>query len=271
MPIRRVGIDPLSPSGALCKDSIVSAMAETAASMLGGIDIFESIDSTNSFLMRQPEPEQWQARVCLADQQTGGRGRRGRNWISPPGANLYLSMAWHTDLPVARRLVLSPLSAIAVARALRDLNLQHIGLKWPNDLYANGHKLGGILLENRDATIVTGIGINIAMANATGIDQPWTDIQTVTGQKPCRNDLAAAILSQLLPAFAEAEKKGIVALADAWAEFDVLAGQQVVMLNGERAVQGRAEGVTAQGALRLRTSSGVCCVTSGEVSVRIAS
>ena len=125
--------------------------------------------------------------VCTAEQQTAGRGRRGREWISPFGRNLYVSTVWEFTQGAAALEGLSLAVGVAVAQALKGLGLPEVQLKWPNDIQHEGKKLGGVLLEmvgdaSRQCQVVVGIGVNVAMpgAAANAIDQAWTDISRMT-------------------------------------------------------------------------------------------
>lgn len=260
--------DPASAPRALNKRLILAALTADARQLLDGLEIHREIDSTNSYLMRRSGPDAETARVCLAEMQTAGRGRRGRDWVSPFGASLYLSLSRRFVLPPACLVTLSPLSAIAVARALRTAGIEHIALKWPNDLYAGERKLGGILLENSAARTVIGIGVNVAMPTHTAIAQPWTDLQTILGHSVCRNKLAAGILNELLPSLAAADARGIPPVSAAWAEFDAYAGREITVQLPAGNICGRAHGIDECGALRVQTATGMHHFRIGEVSLR---
>ena len=134
--------------------------------------------------------------VIVAEQQTAGRGRRGRAWVSP-GENLYYSLA--ITVGGARELEgLSLVVGLAVLRALESLGVRDAGLKWPNDLLQGGKKIAGILLElSGDPAdlchVVIGIGINVNMKTVTDIGQPWTSLREALGS--C-GSFAAAFCSQ---------------------------------------------------------------------------
>lgn len=235
--------------------------------------VFDSIDSTNAWLAANGGDE---VAVCLAEHQTAGRGRRGRGWISPFGANLYLSLNWPfaslpPDFPA-----LALAAGVAARRALRDLGFERISLKWPNDLYAAGAKLGGILLEMRGeppgpCRVIAGIGVNVAMPHTAGgeVDQAWTDLARLGGGKaPSRNALAAALIAHWLDAFGEFEREGFGGFRQEWREADLLAGRDVEISDGRRVLAGRALGVAADGALEVETVAGVQRVVAGDASLR---
>lgn len=153
-------------------DTIAQALSPNARGALATLEVVASIDSTNSELLRR-DTARVGASVLLAEHQTGGRGRQGRVWVSPPACNLYLSIARHFVGPVSRLGGLSIAVGVATAEALRALGLDAVGLKWPNDVViadsARLRKLGGILIESgggRDGAVraVIGLGLNVRMS-----------------------------------------------------------------------------------------------------------
>lgn len=259
------GAEPLDAT------AIRAGLSAEASNRLAALEVLASVDSTNTRLLNAAERGRASGSVCLAETQTAGRGRRGRGWTSPPGGNLYLSLLWR--FPATAPLDgLSIATGIATARALRTLGASDVRLKWPNDVYHDQRKLGGILLESAtglERVVVAGIGLNVAMPDAahSAIDQPWTDLATVLGQPPSRNRLAALLLDRLLPLHAD-WPAALPSLARDWAEFDLLLGRPVQLLSGERRLHGIARGINDTGALRLATPTGMQRIDSGEVSLR---
>ena len=246
------------------------------------LEVLWSLDSTNSELLRRPTPARGVA-VLLAERQSGGRGRRGREWASPLAANLYLSLARMFDGGLARLPGLSLVAGVAIAEALHALGFDGVRLKWPNDLVvADGHglrKLGGLLVEGGGevagpARAVLGLGLNVAMpaAAATAIAQPWSDLAKLAGGvAPSRNTLAAALLAHWLPALAEFDARGLAPFLPRYARLDALAGREVVLhADGGDERIGQALGLSADGALRVRIGSVEHSIHAGEVSVRAA-
>ena len=239
------------------------------------ISVLPVVDSTNTWLSAHPgEPA-----VCLAEFQSAGRGRRGRGWVSPFGANLYLSLAWRFDEWPPGFTALGMVTAIATVRALSSLGIAGVGIKWPNDLVAAGRKLGGVLIdiqgEPPGATrAVIGVGLNVRMppAAAVDIDQPWMDLNTLSdSDPPQRNVLAAALIGSLCNALDEFAHTGFAAFSGDWQSLDLVAGRAVALHSHEQTVTGVAAGVDEQGALLLRTAQGVKRFVSGDVSLRVAS
>ena len=253
--------------------AIGAALSEGCRGRLKGITVLDSVDSTNTWVAaRSADPE-----VCFAEFQSAGRGRRGRSWVSPFGANLYLSLSWRFDEWPPGFTALGMVTAIAAVRALGVLGLAEVRIKWPNDLIAAGRKLGGVLIdiqgEPPGATrAVIGLGLNVRMpATAAGqIDQPWMDLTTLSdGNPPDRNALAAALVESLVAALLEFETAGFAAFAEDWQALDLVAGKAVALHSHEQTVTGVAAGVDEQGALLLRTSLGLKRFVSGDLSLRM--
>ena len=262
----------------LVEDQISAAMAAPARALLGELRIFDSVDSTNAEAMRRAQQGCAAGLVVTAESQTAGRGRRGRQWVSPYAGNLYVSLLWEYSQGAAVLEGMSLAVGVAVSRALQACDVGGIELKWPNDVLHQGAKLGGILLEMTGDTagtcqVVIGIGLNVSMpADAGGaIDQDWTDIKTVTGgQHPGRNALLAALLSELLPLAAGFEQQGFAHWRQEWQELDAFAGSPVILNTGASQLGGIARGVDERGALQLETTTGIQPVYGGEISMRPA-
>jgi BirA family biotin operon repressor/biotin-[acetyl-CoA-carboxylase] ligase len=165
-------------------EAIARALSATASPHLSRIDVFQSIDSTNTYARELAEKESASGAVILAEQQTAGRGRRGKTWVSPFAANIYLSVVWDFEQGAQSLEGLSLAVGVAVKRALTAHGVAGVKLKWPNDIYVEQKKLGGILLEMigdpaGHCTVVVGVGLNIAMPTQQGsaIEQDWTILQ----------------------------------------------------------------------------------------------
>lgn len=239
------------------------------------LKILAATDSTNTRLMEADSADDPQA--LLAEFQSAGRGRRGRAWSSPFGANLYLSLAWSfaawpRDLPA-----LSLAVGVACARALRRVAPRvAVGLKWPNDLYVQGRKLGGILLEHRgeaggNCRVVIGVGINVAMraAQAQAIEQAWVSLDEAAGQSVSRNALASALLHELQALLAGYAESGFPPCADEWAALDLTRDREIRVKLAEGELQGIGAGLHTDGALRVLADGRLHLLHAGDVSVRL--
>ncbi|MYM94779.1 biotin--[acetyl-CoA-carboxylase] ligase [Duganella vulcania] len=213
----------------------------------------------------------------IAGNQTAGRGRAGRSWLSAPGAALMFSLAWRFKGPLHRMSGLPMAVGVALAETIASLGVP-VQIKWPNDLLRDGRKLAGILVETQtsrhDGAIwaVIGVGINLLMPDELEAQigrevaaAPWL-------AKMDRNQLMAALLSRLAAVLAEFDDTGFAPFAERWNALHAWRGQDVVILdNGKVLQQGRAAGVDAIGRLMLDTEQGRAEVLSGDVSLRLSS
>ncbi len=258
---------------------IRAALPPAVSHALRGLEVLARTDSTNQRLLEADAAHDPQA--LFAELQTAGRGRRGREWRSPFGANLYLSLAWSFPAWPPQLSALSLAVGVACARALRRAGLRRVMLKWPNDLRVGQDKLGGILIEQRGEAggacrVVVGVGINVSMSaeQAGALGQPWTSLQaalasTSSTAMPGRNALAAALLTELVQALIEFESAGFTPFLADWSTLDATANQPVRIEGGEP-LEGVARGVDAQGALIVEAQGRRHHVHAGEVSLRFS-
>ncbi|MGP0155530.1 bifunctional biotin--[acetyl-CoA-carboxylase] ligase/biotin operon repressor BirA [Pantoea ananatis] len=237
------------------------------------IAVIPVIDSTNQYLLERMHSLP-SGSVCLAEYQQAGRGRRGRHWFSPFGANLYMSMYWRLEQGPAAAMGLSLVIGIIMAETLRSLGAQDVRVKWPNDIYLHDRKLAGILVELTGKTgdaaqIVMGAGINLAMrtAEAAQINQGWINLQEA-GVTINRNELAATLINRLREALPVFEQEGLTPFVTRWAELDNFINRPVKLLIGEREVHGIARGIDNQGGLQLEQNGKIQSWVGGEISLR---
>ena len=252
--------------------AIVDSLSVAARAMFT-LEVRDSVGSTNDVVREFLLADDSRGVIVLAEEQTQGRGRRGRSWHSPAGANLYLSLGWRFHGPVEKLSGLSLAIGAMLAEAIaRDYSVD-LALKWPNDLYHAERKLGGVLIEllgqqNGAIPVIAGIGVNVNMPAEGGeaIQRPWTDLATARGAQLDRNRLAAQLISQLA--------SGLVDIADGemdnwlarWRQRDFLHGRQV-LVEGSPTVAGTAAGVDQHGALLVRTETGQSVVVGGEATL----
>jgi len=259
-------------SESLDRMEIWSALSPSRREEIATIHIAAETASTQADALAAATPPSGCA-LFLAEHQSAGQGRQGRAWISAPAeASLPLSLSRRFHRPMAAMTGLSLVVGIAVAEALA---LEGVGLKWPNDLVADGRKLGGILVNLRAAPdhrceAVIGIGLNLQLPPQVAIDQPWTDLARCGAPPRSRNALLALLLEQLLPVLAQFDADGLEPFLPRWQRLDAYAGREVRVLEGDRVHEGRLDGITATGALRLRAAGEECIFHSGEVSLRPA-
>lgn len=265
------------PMEFLDRGLILAELTDAARPWLAGIEIYQRIDSTNTYLMSRANDGLPGGSVCLAEWQATGRGRGGRSWVSPFAANLYLSLLWRFSTGPAVLMGLSLAVGVAVARALESVGVTDLGLKWPNDLVWRQRKLGGILLEfggesSGPCHVVVGVGLNVAMPAQAGsaIDQPWVDLRSILGQGGVsRNRLAARVLDELVALLARFEQTGFTGLSEDWQRFDLAAGRPIVLKLPNAIISGIARGVDSSGALRVETAAGIQHFMAGEISLRL--
>jgi len=253
---------------------ILDALDPAVRNQLRDLSIESSLDSTNSALRRLAVEDQ-HAAVILAEYQSGGRGRRGRQWHSPYARNIYLSIGWKLDHALSELGCLSLVVAIATARALSRAGLNGHMVKWPNDLLLDGHKLCGCLVEVQGDSqgpchAVVGVGINVHMpaSELTGeIDQPWTDVHSRLPDCS-RNSLAILLLEELVKGLQLFAGEGFAPFRDDWGQLDVLQGQTIEVDAIDNMLRGTAVGISESGALLLDTGNEVLTLYSGEVSLR---
>lgn len=236
--------------------------------------IHEAIDSTNAEAMRVANSGVALPALVLAEQQTAGRGRRGRQWVSPFAENLYYSLALRMDGGTRRLDGLSLLVGLAVVDTLRELGIHNAGLKWPNDILVGSKKLAGVLLEVTGdpanvCHVVVGIGININMRESDSVDQAWTSLALELGHVQNRNMVACALSRTLSTYLAGHQKEGFPAYRRDWEDRHLWQGLAVAVTGGEKVTHGVVLGVADDGALRLEVDGREEHFSGGEVSLRL--
>lgn len=251
----------------LDRDKILAALPE------GNVDVLPVIDSTNQYL--QDRITQLRSGdACVAEYQQAGRGRRGRQWFSPFGSNLYLSMYWKLDQGPAAAMGLSLVIGIVTAEVMQQLGAKDVRVKWPNDLYLKDRKLAGILVELTGKTgdaahLVIGAGINLRMREpaANVIDQGWINLQEA-GIDIDRNELTVTLLKELRGALRKFELEGLSSFISRWRNLDNFIDRPVKLLIGDREIHGIERGIDPQGALLLELNGEVKTFIGGEISLR---
>ena len=250
---------------------------QSARDNLASIEVFAEIESTNSYLMQVPGPAPGKISIAATSNQTAGRGRHGKTWLSPPGSGLCLSAAYTFAASPDNLPALTLALGLGAIDALEELGAKNVELKWPNDLVALDGKLGGILTEVQQqsggtVTVVTGIGVNIDLQNALdlGAETEWArrvvDLKSVCELEPEHDEVAGKLASHLLQAFTRYEEAGFAAVADRWAKYDWLLGRAITVDEANRQFSGTGAGVAHDGALLIDTpDAGIRRVTSGTI------
>ncbi|NWC86881.1 bifunctional biotin--[acetyl-CoA-carboxylase] ligase/biotin operon repressor BirA [Pseudomonas reactans] len=268
--VRGKGYQLASPLVFLTAEDI----ALSAPSLAWPVHISDSVDSTNAEALRLVDSGCAAPFLVLAEQQTAGRGRRGRKWVSPFAQNVYYSLVLRIESGLRQLEGLSLVVGLAVMQALRESGVQGAALKWPNDVLVGQKKIAGILLELVGdpadiCHVVLGIGINVNMQRADEVDQQWTSVQLQTGSLVNRNALVAQLGLQL-QSYLERHRKGsFVALKDEWEQNHAWQGRRVSLIAGVSQVDGVVLGVDRQGALRLSVDGVEKTYSGGELSLRL--
>lgn len=239
------------------------------------VAVLPVIDSTNQYLLDRLN-ELKSGDSCVAEYQQAGRGRRGRKWFSPFGANLYLSMYWRLEQGPAAAIGLSLVIGIVLAEVLQSLGADDVRVKWPNDLYLKDRKLAGILVELTGKTgdaaqIVMGAGINLVMRNvqADEINQGWINLQEA-GIAIDRNVLAVQVINELRHSLKIFEQEGLAPFLPRWEKLDNFVHRPVKLIIGDKEIYGTSRGINEQGALLLEQEGVIKPWVGGEISLRSA-
>jgi|TARA_B110000503_G_scaffold45844_1_gene74914 BirA family transcriptional regulator, biotin operon repressor / biotin---[acetyl-CoA-carboxylase] ligase len=243
--------------------------------LLSNMQILSTVSSTNMLARQHAEQGNASGWVVLAEEQTNGRGRRGKSWVSPYGCNLYLSLVWGFDGGVKEIEGLSLAVAVVVLRGLRLSGVEGLSLKWPNDLLYQNKKIGGILLEvvgdpSGYCQVVIGVGININMSEqpSRSIGQAWGNVGELSDSKIGRNQLAGVMIDQLLLLLSKYKKIGFVGYKEEWLQHDTFMDKRVKLLMMNNSVEGIVRGIDDSGALILEVDGAVKIFSGGEISLR---
>lgn len=252
-------------------------LAESSRERLQELLMINEIDSTNAYLQRFGDPELGNANVCIAEQQTAGRGRHGKSWKSSYGGSLLYSISWMFSEMPKDFSALTLAVGVEVKETLDDLGFSGIQLKWPNDLLIADAKLGGILLEvaqrKQGIHLVCGLGLNVQ----AGISDPSIEHSVAAledqraikiANKLSRNQLAAKITDRLVALFRIYPDKGFTMWKTRWQDAHAFTGEQVQVTSPEKIVKGIALGVDQDGAFLVQTDEEIVRFISNDVSVR---
>lgn len=241
------------------------------------LQTFATIDSTNSYLMQTPGPPPGKISIAATTNQTSGRGRQGKVWLSPPGSGVCLSAAYTFREQPENLPALTLAIGLAALRALKGLGARGIQIKWPNDLVARDGKLGGILTEvqsqsGKGVTVVSGIGINIELGEDfdAALENDWAkrvvELKELCESTPTHDEVAAALTKHLLTAFQDYEHEGFSPLVARWSQHDWLVGRDLVIQSPHEQIRGLGAGIAEDGALLIETrADGKRHIVSGTI------
>ncbi len=240
------------------------------------LTLLEEVASTNSWLLRRLGYSMLAPHVCISEQQSAGRGTKGRAWLSPYGTNVYCSLYWRFECAPYELEGLSPAIAIALVNALGQAGVKGVMIKWPNDLHMAGGKLGGLLVDisaeaNGPCDVIIGFGLNMGMPDTlrSMIDQPVADILDIEGMDSDRNAMAACVINGLTGGCEDFAAHGFAYFSQQWEALDLARYRPVRLMIAGRSIVGIAHGVNERGMLRIRTNNRFEEFASGEVSMGI--
>lgn len=235
-------------------------------------EVHWQLASTNSLLLEAARASSIQGRAVFAEQQTQGRGRRGRTWSSPLAQNLYCSIGWHFDSGIAQIEGLSLAVGVAIVRHLQSLGITGLALKWPNDIWLHGRKLAGVLIEvggdlSGQFHLVLGIGLNSHMPVEEAIGQGWASLLEQVDVN--RNELAAGLLDELAHLLSTFAQDGFACYRDAWNLLNALHNRPILIDQAGSSELATCLDAAANGGLRVQGKGGVKVLLGGEISLRL--
>jgi BirA family transcriptional regulator, biotin operon repressor / biotin---[acetyl-CoA-carboxylase] ligase len=240
------------------------------------IDYFDEVGSTQRVAAELAAQGVAQGAVVVAEQQTAGRGRMGRQWHSPSGVNLYATIILRPTCELGEVSRLSLVAGVAAAEALETAAPGMVALKWPNDVWLSQRKAGGIIAEAvTDANhglqcVLLGIGLNLNLAARDippELQGKATSVLIATGYPCDRAAIASALLQKLGTRYMETERRGFAAVRPIWEHFSALTGRLVTVVDGGSRINGTVRGIDEDGALLLETAQGLTRILTGDVSI----
>ena len=213
----------------LDKEKILSKLSNEFRSKVV-LEVFDTISSTNDYLLRKEKNKNKDIKICIAEEQTKGRGRRGKSWISPKFKNIYFSL--NSYLKKEDLSGLSIAVALSVSEVLNKINVMSL-IKWPNDLLVGNKKICGILIETAKVgeltKVVIGIGINVNMEYSELIDQEWTSIKLEKKQSVDRNSIITEMINQLCITLNKFEQEEFDYFINKFTSLDLLKDKQFTL------------------------------------------
>ena len=260
----------------LGKKEILKSVSNRTKESLTDLVILDTTGSTNDEAKKKlSEIVSFnQSYAVFSEQQLSGRGRSGKKWVSPANLNIYFSLAWKSLLKPSELEGLSLSVAVVVSKKLKPILTESLKIKWPNDLFIGGKKVGGILVEtssNQEETgIVVGVGLNVLMSDKEGasIDQDWTSLNQHQEKDLSRNLIAGLVLDAVLELKSNFEEKGFCHYKALFEEVNLLKNSECVVTFDKETLTGKVVGVTDKGELIFTENEKTHHLRYGEVSLR---
>ncbi len=240
------------------------------------IHYFEEVESTQNIARNLAAEGAPHGTAVIAETQSAGRGRMGRGWHSPPGVNLYTTIILRPRLTMAEVPRLSLVAGVAAAEALEEVAPGIVQLKWPNDVWLNGRKSGGIIAEavtdraQRLDSVLLGIGLNLNLAKEdvpAEIRERAISVLIATGHRCDRVAVANSLFTRLNIRYDEIVTQGFAAVRPAWEGYSGLTGKRVTVVDAGTREEGIVKGIDSDGALLLETPRGIRRIIAGDVSL----
>ncbi|MBT4885053.1 MAG: biotin--[acetyl-CoA-carboxylase] ligase [Legionellales bacterium] len=241
---------------ALNPQTIISLIAAPNIKKIYSIEVLNSIDSTNRYLAEKYSEDPKTLAICLAEQQIHGKGTQNKIWSSPNKKGIYLSFTWQVSNKMLTTAPISITIGAAIASLLNKYQPEYnIELKWPNDLYANGKKLGGILIEIYAQTqdiwhVIVGIGINIHSDESITATNK-VSLADITGNKLDRNQVTAAIMNECISFLEDTNDNGLTNIIKVWNKHDMLHNKPISIISANKKYEGVNLGICTLGKLNI--------------------
>ena len=232
-------------------------MREVNTHFPGKIHYLQEVTSTNSWLQNNGQCGD----ICISEKQINGRGRHGNNWVSPDNGNIYLSFCYCLPDETQYQSLLGLVAGIAIAEALKDIGLKGHGVKWPNDIYWQRKKMGGVLIEtsNRSNKFIIGIGLNISLTGieADNINQHITSVKdAMLDDEFSRDELLIRIIHRLSGQLKDFDTMDFQYFKHSWEEWDILHGESVHFAHQGSVVSGKVTDIDRHGRLGILNALG---------------
>ncbi len=266
-----------SPIQWLNKEQVWSKISSSVQQHISSFDVLQFVSSTNDVVSESLVKQNQSGIVCITEMQGAGRGRRGREWLSPPAGNFYGSVGWIFNDGFSVIEGLSLAVGVAIIKAVESVGANDLELKWPNDVLHQEKKLAGILIEMTGEVggacqVVVGVGVNLQLPEVIKqqITQPVTDLYSICGHAVDRQKLTAAIISEIISLLSDYDKTGFSKWQNEWLRYDAFKNKPILITGMQDPLHGIAKGVDEHGNLLLETEGEMMKVYGGEVSLRQA-
>jgi BirA family biotin operon repressor/biotin-[acetyl-CoA-carboxylase] ligase len=240
------------------------------------IQYYKEVISTNNQAKLAAQQDAAEGTIIVSEAQTSGRGRLARGWYSPAERGIWFSVILRPHFLPQEAPKCTLMAAVAIAKAIEIITELHVGIKWPNDILYNKHKLVGILTEmNAEMDcinyIIIGMGINVNIQKdefPLELQQIATSLAILKGEKISRVKLLNEILFQIETLYNIAQAEGFVKILEEWKKYSVTLGKTVDVVGINDTFAGVAMDIDADGALLVKTDAGLKRVLAGDVSIR---